>query len=163
MSLSAIFANVQRLALSPTQLPPSTIACTRELSLPSGISTTNLRNMMGSAAEIHTTSVSATYADVVNISSGRGIIQFLAFGGEGSDTNAEITLTIDGVTVINAIATTGFGLRVPIGSVSNVDGTNFRASVSLGYVPYTRSMRLQLRRIAGGSFSASALLKYSPT
>lgn len=160
MSLSAIFGMVQRTALSPVQLPPSTIAVTRELTLPSGISTANLLAMMGSAAEVQSTSTSSTYADVVNISSGRGIIQFAAFGGNGGVTQAEVTITIDGVAVVSAVDS-GIGLRAAIGAISNVDGTNFLACISLGFVPYTKSFRYQLRRSAGNA-SASAFLKYYP-
>lgn len=158
--MDEILSYVQNIALSPVQLPPSTIACTRELALPSAISTANLLAMMGSAADVQSTSTSSTYADVVNISSGRGIIQFAAFGGDGGATQAEVTITIDGVTVVNAV-NSGVGLRAAIGAISNVDGTNFRACIALGYVPYTKSFRYQLRRAAGGA-SASAFLKYSP-
>ena len=157
--MDEILSFAQRTALSGPIKPPTQLFCSREVSLPS-INTSNTLASLGSAAETQSTSTSSTYADVVNISSGRGIIQFAAFGGDGGATQAEVTITIDGVTVVNAV-NSGVGLRAAIGAISNVDGTNFRACIALGYVPYTKSFRYQLKRAAGGA-SASAFLKYYP-
>lgn len=157
--LPGIFNAAQKTQLSPLVKPPATLACARELTLPSGISAANLLTMMGSAAELQATSTSSSYADVVNISSGKGVVEFCAFGADGAATQAEVTITIDGTTVVNAVATTGAGLRVPVGAVSNIDGTNFRASVALGAVAYNTSLRVQLRRSSGAA-TVSCFLKY---
>lgn len=78
---------------------------------------------------------------------------FCAFGAAGAVTQAEVTITIDGAATpqVNAVATTGGGMRVPAGSVSGLDGINFRSNVSLEQIPFNTSLRIQLKRSSGAA------------
>jgi len=158
--MDEILSFAQRTALSGVIKAPSTLYCTRETSLPSGISTANAFASLGSAAEVQSTSTSSTYADVINYT-GKGVLMFCAFGADGAATQAEVTITIDGATVVNAVATTGSGMRVPAGSVSGFDGTNFRSNVSLEQIPFNVSLRIQLKRSSGAA-TAWCAAKYRP-
>jgi hypothetical protein len=60
-----------------------------------------------------------------------------------------------------AVATTGAGMRVPAGSVSGFDGTNFRSNVSLEQIPFNVSLRIQLKRSSGAA-AAWCAAKYRP-
>ena len=84
---------------------------------------------------------------------GKGVLMFCAFGADGAATQAEVTITIDGAATpqVNAVATTGAGMRVPAGSVSGFDGTNFRSNVSLEQIPFNTSLRIQLKRSSGAA------------
>jgi len=148
--MDEILSFAQRTALSGPIKPPTQLFCAREISLPSGISTANAFASLGSAAETQSTSTSSTYADVINYT-GKGVLMFCAFGADGAATQAEVTITIDGTTVVNAVATTGAGMRVPAGSVSGFDGTNFRSNVSLEQIPFNTSLRIQLKRSSGAA------------
>ena len=148
--MDEILSFAQRTALSGPIKPPTRLFCACETSLPSGISTANAFASLGSAAETQSTSTSSTYADVINYT-GKGVLMFCAFGADGAATQAEVTITIDGTTVVNAVATTGAGMRVPAGSVSGFDGTNFRSNVSLEQIPFGISLRIQLKRASGAA------------
>ena len=158
--MSQAFAAVAPLSVNPALKSASQLFCAREVSLPSGISTSNAFASLGSAAETQSTSTSSTYADVINYT-GKGVLMFCAFGADGSITQAEVTITIDGTTVVNAVATTGAGMRVPAGSVSGFDGTNFRSNVSLEQIPFNVSLRIQLKRSSGAA-AAWCAAKYRP-
>ena len=51
--------------------------------------------------------------------------------------------------------------RVPAGSVSGFDGTNFRSNVSLEQIPFNTSLRIQLKRSSGAA-TAWCAAKYRP-
>ena len=127
--MDEILSFAQRTALSGVIKAPSTL-CTRETSLPSGISTANAFASLGSAAEVQSTSTSSTYADVINYT-GKGVAHVLrvrdqrCHAGRGDDHHRRRCHP-----QVNAVATTGSGMRVPAGSVSGFDGTNFRSNVS---------------------------------
>ena len=160
--MDEILSFAQRTALSGPIKPPTQLFCAREISLPSGISTANAFASLGSAAEVQSTSTSSTYADVINYT-GKGVLMFCAFGADGAATQAEVTITIDGAATpqVNAVATTGAGMRVPAGSVSGFDGTNFRSNVSLEQIPFNVSLRIQLKRSSGAA-TVWCAAKYRP-
>ena len=88
--LPAIQNSVQSTALSGVIRRPTQLFCVRETSLPALITAANAFASLGSAAEVQSTSSSGTYADVINVT-GKGVLEFCAFGGDGSSTQAEIT------------------------------------------------------------------------
>ena len=158
--MSQAFAAAGSIVAQQTVKPASTIICARTFSGAFG-SSTNFFDLCGFAAETQATSTSGTYADVINIS-GRGVLLFCAFHGDSvGTTSAELTITIDGAATpqLNAVATGGAGMRCPVGALSAVDTTNWRASVTFDAVYFSTSCRVQLRR-ASGSGTASCALKY---
>jgi hypothetical protein len=112
--MSQAFAAVAPLSVNPALKSASQLFCAREVSLPSGISTSNAFASLGSAAETQSTSTSSTYADVINYT-GKGVLMFCAFGADGAATQAEVTITIDGAATpqVNAVATTGPACACP--------------------------------------------------
>ena len=159
--MSQAFAAAGSIVAQQTVKPASTIICARTFNGPFG-SSTDFFNLCGFAAETQATSSSGTYADVINIS-GRGVLMFCAFHGDSlvGGTSAELTITIDGAGTpqLNAVATGASTMRCPVGALSAVDTTNWRASVAFDAVYFSTSCRVQLRR-ASGSGTASCALKY---
>lgn len=147
------------LAASPVLKSPSSIPCTQDASV-AVTSSAEFLAICGTAADTQAYSTSATYSDALNIS-GAGVLEFLAFAGPSSGSNvAEVTVTIDGVVVINALQITATGgFRVPVGSVSAIDIANQRACATLGSVPFSSSCRVQLRRVSGSN-NAVCAIKY---
>lgn len=158
--MSQAFAAAGSIVAQQTVKPASTIICARTFGGAFG-SSTNFFDLCGFAAETQATSSSGTYADVINIS-GRGVLMFCAFHGDSAvGTSAELTITIDGAGTpqLNAVATGVSTMRCPVGALSAVDTTNWRASVAFDAVYFSTSCRVQLRR-ASGSGVASCALKY---
>ena len=159
--MSQAFAAAGSIVAQQTVKPASTIICARTFGGAGG-SSTDFFNLCGFAAEPQATSSSGTYADVINIS-GRGVLMFCAFHGDSlvGGTSAELTITIDGAGTpqLNAVATGVSTMRCPVGALSAVDTTNWRASVAFDAVYFSTSCRVQLRR-ASGSGTASCALKY---
>lgn len=158
--MSQAFAAAGSIVAQQTVKPASTIICAHTFSGAFG-SSTNFFDLCGFAAETQATSSSGTYADVINIS-GRGVLMFCAFHSDSVfGTSAELTITIDGAGTpqLNAVATGSSTMRCPVGALSAVDTTNWRASVAFDAVYFSTSCRVQLRR-ASGSGTASCALKY---
>ena len=158
--MSQAFAAAGSIVAQQTVKPASTIICARTFIGTFG-SSTNFFDLCGFAAETQATSTSGTYADVINIS-GRGVLMFCAFHSDSTfGTSAELTITIDGAGTpqLNAVATGASTMRCPVGALSAVDTTNWRASVTFDAVYFSTSCRVQLRR-ASGSGTASCALKY---
>lgn len=159
--MSQAFAAAGSIVAQQTVKPAGTIICARTFSSTFG-SSNNFFDLCGFAAETQATSSSGTYADVINIS-GRGVLLFCAFHSDSPfGTSAELTITIDGAGTpqLNAVATGGANtMRCPVGALSAVDTTNWRASVTFDAVYFSTSCRVQLRRDSG-SGTASCALKY---
>lgn len=149
----------QRTALSPQIKPPATLYATREITA-SGYSTANLLTALGTAAEVNGTTTSSSNVDLVNVASGKGVLLFCAFSGSFSIDVCEVTITIDGTTVLNAVQATATGIRAPVGAITSLDTTNHRASITFESIAFNTSLRIQYRRASGSGVAVFAAAKY---
>ena len=89
------------------------------------------------------------------------MLLFCAFHGDSAGTtSAELTITIDGAgTPAQCGRYWWIGMRCPVGALSAIDTTNWRASVAFDAVYFSTSRRVQLRR-ASAAAPLSCALKY---
>lgn len=158
--MSQAFAAAGTILAKQAVKPATSIPAPRNVTGPT--STTDFFTMCGTAGDVQSTSTSATYADVINVS-GAGVLLFCAlYGTSTGSAEPEITITVDGTNALNAYAATYGNIACPVGAMSAIDTGGVKANVALDAVYFTTSCRVQLRR-KSGSGTVVCAVKYRMT
>lgn len=142
-------------ALSPALAPP----------IASGISSggyatlVNIANTF-TAGDVIGTATDATLVDVVNYT-GAGVLELALAQATAASVACRMVITIDGLGVVDSTCSSAtiWSVICPVGSVNLV--TSGQYAISLGSVPFTKSLRVQVAGNASGG--AKGYCKYRKT
>lgn len=107
---------------------------------------TTIGGLLAPVTAIVSSNTTTSYVDAINYT-GAGVLEFCAFyNREGATfTEQDAEILIDGVSVFSFIAAASSQFRCPVGAVA-FNATTYVHSVSLGTVPFRKSLQIRHKR-----------------
>ena len=113
------------------------------------------------AADVSGTNSTTAYVNLVNVTSGKGVLLFCSFFGNNGSAACVFAITIDGVPVITGSSGSN-ALKCAVGCVTALDTTAQTSAVSFEAVPFYTSLKIEYKSDTAAS-AVGAAAKYRLT
>lgn len=140
---------------NPVLRVPSAITASKAITT-GATTSTQVNTSLATAADVSATQSTTTDANLVNVTSGKGVLLFCAFHSGTNGANCVGTIIIDGVTVFSLVSSGVNSLICPVGCVTALDNTAGTSTVSFEAIPFYSSLVIKYKSSVGAVLVGAA-------
>lgn len=149
MSATDIGAIIAQVLGTPILRAPSALTAGASYSIGAATAAA-VNSSLRTAADVSGTNSTTSFVNLVNVTSGKGVLLFCGFVGNGAGAICTCQITIDGVLVYSGTSGSG-GFKCPVGCVTAMDTAAVTSVVSFEAVPFYTSLKIEYKSDTGAS------------